>query len=124
LVGTWDWMSTTVRDYCDGYQVYVLDSLTENTTYQIEFLKEGLIRFYKNKELQSEHEIQFKRIDIPEQGIVESNKEVEIIFYLDGDKDNSMNIFGTQKQMRFNYFPYVSNQECNQYYGNFFEKDN
>ena len=124
LVGTWNWQYTTVYHYCDGFfQSYVLDSLTENETYKVVFFKKGEVQFFKGNNLISEHRIIFDYAYIPKGGIVESNKKIKTHIYLDGDPNNAIYIFGTPKDMRFNYFPFISNTECNKYYGNYFKKE-
>ena len=54
FVGTWHWVYSTHRhNYCDGGDV-VTDTLTpetENHTFKIELIKEGIIKYYQDNEM-------------------------------------------------------------------------
>ncbi|NOQ75581.1 MAG: hypothetical protein GQ574_26460 [Crocinitomix sp.] len=113
LVGTWDWDYSKLFDNCDGFiHSQEINPATENDTYQVEFLKRGIIRFYKNDVLTAEHNIVFHYAEIPEGGIVESNKEIHVILHLDGDEDKALTIKGTPKEMRFSNYPFTYINDC------------
>lgn len=124
LVGTWNWQLTDFSHYCDGGLEYeTFNPTTENTTYKIEFLKKGYIRFYKNEILESEHLIRFNTLSIQKEGIVPSNKEIEFEIYLDGDANNRIRAKGTQKGMIISYYPFKLEEDCHHWIRNYFKKE-
>jgi len=50
FVGEWEWIKTShTYGWCDGDNFSeVLTPLTENTSYSVEFLKKGIVKYYEN----------------------------------------------------------------------------
>lgn len=123
MVGTWIWQYTVIQDHCSGFeQSNTLDPLTENTEYKMVFLKRGKVRMYKDDVLIREHNVKIDRMEVPEGGIVESNKEFTFYFFLDG-KEYFFGS-GTTKELRVSYFPYGLEQDCYSFVKNIFAKSN
>jgi len=62
FIGKWSWVYSKANlDLCSGFPKYddTLTPTTENTTYQIEFIKKGKVFFYKDQVLIAEHRIVF-----------------------------------------------------------------
>lgn len=110
LVGTWNWRSSTLVDYCVGWKTYAPENI--NTTYSVVFQKKGMIQFYENDGLLSEHKIKFKSLFIEEEGIVETNKKISFTILLDGDTSKILYGSGTPHEFQFNDFPFGSDDEC------------
>jgi hypothetical protein len=100
----------------------VISPETENETYQVEFLKKGIIRFYKNDMLINEHKVVFQHVEIPAGGIVESNKEIYVIIHLDGNTDQKLIIRGTPKEMVFSNYPFNYINDCTDGIRNYLKK--
>ncbi len=124
LVGTWNWQRTDMSHYCNGgieYETYESD--TANETYRIEFLKEGIIQFYKNDILESEHFIKFNAIGVQEDGIVPSHRQIVFEIFLDGDGSNRISGTGTQKEMKISNYPFELEEDCHHWLKNYFRKE-
>ena len=123
LIGTWNWQHTDFSHYCDGWLVHeTYDPTSENETYEIEFLKKGVIQFYKNDVLVSEHFIKFNTASIQKEGIVESHKEISFDIFLDGNAETNITGKGTQNEMIISSYPFVLELECHYWIRNYFKK--
>jgi len=121
LIGTWNWRSSTVLDFCLGWTDYTPESTGD--TYKVVFLKKGVIQFYKNNYLLREHNIVFKDIYIQKEGIVDSHKEISFTIYLDGDKTKILYGKGTPNDFEFYDFPIGPDEECVEHSFNHFRKE-
>ncbi len=124
LVGTWNWQSTEVLDFCAGYGQFI-DHTPENTNsnYQLVFLKKGVIEFYLNSALINSHKIIFQQLEIQKEGIVDSHKEISFLIYLDGDSENQLRGDGTPNKFRLRGFPFAEDEDCIDYAFNYFRKE-
>ncbi len=121
LVGTWNWQSSKLWDYCLGLKNYT----PENTgkTFKVVFTKSGIIQFYEDNILLHEHTIKFDELYIQQEGIVESYKEISFSIQLDGDPKNMIYGSGTPNDFEFKNFPYAEDEECISNIDNHFRRE-
>ena len=124
LVGTWNWQSSEVLDYCSGGGSYLVYSPeTEVTFYKIVFLKKGIIQLYQDETLLNEHKIKFEKLYIQKNGIVPSHKEISFLILLDGDSEKNLSGKGTPNAFTIRGFPFEEEEDCVSFAFNYFKKE-
>jgi len=121
LVGTWNWRSSLLEDWCLGFKNHT----PENTgkTFKVVFTKKGTIQFYENNTILREHTIKFDELYIQTEGIVESYRHISFSIQLDGDPKNLIYGFGTPNEFKFDNFPFAKDEECVEHAHNYFRKE-
>ena len=119
LIGTWNWVYTEhYYGWCDGESYYeTLTPESESEKFSIEFLKNGIVKFYSgNEEL-----IEKKRIVFSEFKTI-SKDSVKYIIKLNNDSEELISGRATLYKQRVFHYPFDGVSGCENYVNYFIKQ--